>query len=610
MIARLMPITAARNEALFRLEGPPAPPPAGLAASDAVLAEAEAIVAGQMRLFCDRLVDVGDPPDWRRDPLIGLSFGDDKIHWSRIAEFGQAGDIKSVWEASRFDWAIVLAQAWRLTRDPRYADSLRRWSDDWRRANPPGEGVNWKCGQETAYRLLQVLLTARILEEDERPAPGLMSFVAEHCGRIRPTIRYAIAQDNNHGTSEAAGLYVGGAWLARHVEAKSPLGRKARRWRDIGAAWLSDRADRIVAPDGSFSEHSPTYHRIVLDTFSIVEAWRRRLHETELPSVISGRAQAMTAWLEAVVDPVSGAAPLIGGNDGTNIFRFAGPRYGDFRPCLQLASLLFDGRDRFGPGPWTDAALWLSVTVPSERWAPAATAPKLMAQGGWAVLPDPADSRTRAVVRLPVYRFRPAHADALHLDFWIAGVNVLPDAGSFSYNAPEAEYDYFTGAGGHNTVEIDGRSQMPRIGRFLFSDWLKQYPPARLSFEDGAILLDAGYRDGTGACHRRTVRVSPGRVEILDRVGGIRERALLRWRLAPELEWAASGQGVYSRLLDLSVTVMGAAVLERRVVEGAISRYYLRREPVSAYEVEARGGDPLTFRTVLVTKATGREVEV
>ena len=34
--------------------------------------------------------------------------------------------------------------------------------------------------------------------------------------------------------------------------------------------------------------------------------------------------------------------------------------------------------------------------------------------------------------RLPVYRFRPAHADPLHFDLWHQGVNLLRDGGSYA----------------------------------------------------------------------------------------------------------------------------------------------------------------------------------
>ena len=75
-----------------------------------------------------------------------------------------------------------------------------------------------------------------------------------HLRRIAPTIRYAIAQDNNHGTSEAAALFIGGTWLALLGE---PAGR---RWAVRGRRWLEDRAGRLIGVDGSFSQYSLNYH--------------------------------------------------------------------------------------------------------------------------------------------------------------------------------------------------------------------------------------------------------------------------------------------------------------------------------------------------------------
>jgi hypothetical protein len=602
LMPRIAPSAPARGERLFRLAAPPRPAPSGLLAADSVLAEAEEAHAGRLRLFSDTLADVGDPPLWHRDPLTGTDWGRATRHWSVIEEFGRAGDIKSVWEASRFDWALMLAQAWRITGDERHAALLRRWSLDWRRANPPGMGVNWKCGQETSYRLLQVLLVVRLLGEDGTPEPGLVSFVAEHCRRVRPTILYAMAQDNNHGTSEAAALYVGGAWLLRHAGADRGLEREAGGWRRTGRKWLADRARRLVAEDGSFAEHSPTYHRIVLDTFSMVEFWRRALGEEELPPIVTQRASAMIDWLASMTDEATGAAPIIGGNDGTNLLKLAGPRYGDFRPCLQLASLLFTGKRRFGAGPWDDAAKWLELPLPDQA-APAQITPasRLMADGGWAVLSDGEAGSMRAVVRLPVYRQRPAHADALHLDLWLGGVNVLPDAGSFSYNAPEDDYRYFTGTAAHNTVEIDGRDQMPRLGRFLFGDWLKADPAPRLAVgADGAMTLTAGYRDGEGARHVRQVVAGRNGIKVLDRIEGARQGACLRWRLAPEIVWAAQPDGVRSETLSIAVEVIGAHRTQLWIVDGAISTRYMRREVLPVLEVRAEGEGAIAFRTRLV----------
>jgi len=66
-----------------------------------------------------------------------------------------------------------------------------------------------------------------------------------------------------------------------------------------------------------------------------------------------------------------------------------------------------------------------------------------------------------ALLRYPRFRFRPSQADALHLDFWVSGENWLRDAGSFSYNTEQRWLNYFPGTVAHNTIQFDGRDQMP-----------------------------------------------------------------------------------------------------------------------------------------------------
>ena len=94
-----------------------------------------------------------------------------------------------------------------------------------------------------------------------KPAPALTDFVCQHAERIAPTMLYAVAQDNNHGTSEAAALYVAGLFLARHGDAAA-----GRRYAALGRRWLEERIGRLVMPDGLFSQRPTNYHRLMLDT--------------------------------------------------------------------------------------------------------------------------------------------------------------------------------------------------------------------------------------------------------------------------------------------------------------------------------------------------------
>jgi hypothetical protein len=158
---------------------------------------------------------LGDtPPDWHRNCLTGeRAHGVDRPWWE-LSDFATgAGDIKTVWERSRFDWVLAFAQQAR-GGEAGALERLNAWLADWSRHNPAYRGPNWKCGQEASIRVLHLAVAARMLGQEGASEPALLALVEAHLARIRPTLAYARAQDNNHGTSEAAALYVGGHWLS------------------------------------------------------------------------------------------------------------------------------------------------------------------------------------------------------------------------------------------------------------------------------------------------------------------------------------------------------------------------------------------------------------
>jgi hypothetical protein len=153
---------------------------------------------------------------------------------------------------------------------------------------------------------------------------------------------------------------------------------------------------------------------------------------------------------------------------------------------------------------------------------------------------------TRACLRTGPLRFRPGHADLLHLDLWDGSLNLLRDGGSGAYN-PAAEarwwHTHLSGTAGHNTVEFDGADQMPRVSRFLFAGW-----PRTGRLPEGAWL-----RDSRGNRHERVLRIEGRRWRVEDRLSGPFRLAVLRWRLAPAV-WRATSDGAESPLARLRIT--------------------------------------------------------
>jgi len=524
------------------------------------------------RLFGWHQIAADRPPSWHKNALTGRTQGNANAPWWRLPDFA-GDDIKTVWEPSRWNWLIPFAQRAR-NGDAAELERLEYWLRDWIDANPPFLGHNWKCAQETSIRLLHLAMAALILDQDHSPGMTLRNLLRLHLMRIAPTLDYARAQDNNHATSEAAALYVGGLWL------QSCGDNQGAHWARIGRTQLARTVARLFALDGSFSQHSVTYHRLALDTLSIAEIWRRRRGDHPFPEILRTRAVAAAEWLQAMVDTSSGDAPNIGANDGADLLQL-GADYRDFRPSLQVASVLFRKMRAFGEGPWDAACDWLDVDLPDEI-APVPES-QLFDNGGYAVLR--ADTAL-AVLRYPRFRFRPSHADPLHVDLWAEGHNLLRDGGTFSYNTDPSTMAYFNGIASHNTVQFDDAEPMPRVGRFLFGDWLET--EERGTIRDNRFWVS--YQDRAGHRHRRELALSDARLEVIDRIEGFR-RAVVRWRLAPG-DWSLSGTRVSNGRHAVAVT--GSMPLAAKLVTGRESRHYLHQEILPVLEIEVTQAGTLT----------------
>lgn len=515
-------------------------------------------------------------PNWHINPLSGARIADPQANWWQIPDFDPAvGDIKPIWEASRFDWVLAFAQRARAG-DTASFDRLNAWLADWCVQNAPYKGPNWKCGQEASIRVMHLAMAALLLEQSGSTTPSLLELIRLHLQRIAPTLRYAIAQDNNHGTSEAAALFIGGNWLATHGV------REGERWQQLGRKWLENRAARLVGEDGSFSQYSLNYHRVMLDTFCMVEIWRQRQASSRFSPRWYARSLAAARWLYAMVNAENGDGPNLGANDGARLLQLTDTDYRDFRPSVQLAIALFANARAYGEeGAWNLPLRWLGVAMPQALAEQPGSCQ--FDNGGFAVLRR---GTVMAMLRYPRFRFRPSQADALHLDLWHEGRNLLRDAGTYSYNTEAQWLTYFPGTASHNTVQFDDRDQMPRLSRFLFGDWLKSSYVESLDEQPGVISFTAGYRDGHRASHRREVRLGDDSLVVNDWVDGFQCKAVLRWRLEPG-QWLIEGNALSNGEHVIQVRA-SVPIVRFELVAGWESRYYLEKKQVPVLEVEVQ----------------------
>jgi hypothetical protein len=477
-----------------------------------LLAEANEIADGQVRLFG------GEPVP------LEITFPEPLQHWTAYQSengIGENRDIKLIWEPGRFGWAYTLGRAYHLSGDERYAQAFWNDLELFLQANPPNRGPHWISAQEVALRLMAFVFAAQVFAASPTSTLERMvclaQAVADHAGRIPPTLSYAQAQNNNHLLSEAAGLYTAGLALPDHPA--------AARWRELGWRLYNRGLQSQVADDGTYIQHSANYHRLMLQ----LALWTRRLagrNGQRLPGLTRQKLSAAVRWLAALLDPDSGQVPNLGPNDGAYVFPLASAPFNDYRPALQAAGLAFLGERLFASDSWDEMSLWMvgepgtgdqGPEIDNEPTpltpAPCPLSPHIIR------LPN---TSSWSYLRAARFTSRPGHADQLHVDLWWRGLNVAQDAGTYRYNAPPPWDNALACTAVHNTVTVNGQEQMTWAGRFLWLDWAQARVTRREAAGDGAWerleVEHDGYRGQGVRCLRRVTGFAGDHWEVQDQL--------------------------------------------------------------------------------------------
>ena len=500
-------------------------------------AEAKEILSGRVRLFG------GGPVDLDLSPPSPLR------HWTHYQETSpeEQKDIKLIWEPGRFGWAITLARAYFLSQDERFAEAFWKYTEFFLDSNPAYLGLHWVSAQEAALRLTSLVFAYQIFAASPLSTPGrtsrLAESIAQHAARIPPTLAYARAQNNNHLLTESMGLITAATALPAHPS--------ARKWHTLGWKWFHQGLQAQIAEDGTYTQHSTNYHRLMLQAALWVYLLSQSSGES-FPEGSLSRLAAATRWLQSLLDPVSGGVPNLGPNDGAYIFPLSVLPFQNFRSILQAAGRTFLGERVLPEGMWDEMSLWLCPkSLPA---APLLKGEGVGDQGGRVLVSDDvshpilhsANSDSWAYLRVARFTSRPGHADQLHLDLWWRGLNIALDPGTYLYNAPAPWDNTLTSTLVHNTVAINGQEQMRRAGRFLYLDWAQGKSLAHELAGDGSLTKLVAHHNGyrrLGIIHQRTVEAMLDGWQIEDQLlpatgkpdrGPIQAR--LHW-LLPDWEW-------------------------------------------------------------------------
>lgn len=419
------------------------------------------ISAHNFTFFSSLEYKLGPGYDWLTNPDTGYSYNGG-AHWTEINDYNQAaGDIKFVWEPSRFSHLYTFI---RYDKHSGKDCSVPVFGEisNWIGANAINQGPNFKCSQEISLRMMNWIFALYYYRNSPSLTEELFDKIQHYLywqtRHVYDNIDFSrIAVRNNHAITETLALYIVGTLF--------PQLPGAAKWKKDGKRWFEEEIAYQVYEDGTFLQFSMNYHRVVVQLMT----WAIRLAELNderFADVVYDRAAKSLQFLTTAMDETTGWLPNYGANDGALFFKLSDSHFRDYRPQLEALSNALGMKWPYGHYEDSD---WYGLK-PAEYKSDLLiqTGYRSFNKGGYHIYRS-ADSVS--FVRCGDHKDRPSQADNLHLDIWHKGINVLHDAGSYKYNADQSNLKYFMGTRSHNTVMLDDYDQMEKGARFIWYYW-------------------------------------------------------------------------------------------------------------------------------------------
>ncbi|MBN8655607.1 MAG: alginate lyase family protein [Anaerolineae bacterium] len=437
--------------------------------------ESNRLLNGELKYFSHEYHQTGFPPNWHKDPITNHRLPTN-LHWYQISDDSTA-DIKFIWEPNRFAFVYTLVRAYAATQDEKYPQAFWQLIQDWAKHNRPNTGANWKDGQEIALRLMAWTFGFYAFIHSPQTTNLQISqfttYVAAQAERIHANIGYAISTRSNHTISEAFGLWMVGLLF--------PELKEAQTYFNLGKRLLEEEATKQIFPDGSYAMYSLNYHRFILHLYLYAIRLGDITHFPLSTSLKTSISKSIT-FLSHLINPATGHMPVYGSNDGALVLPLNNCDFTDYRPLLQLGSIITTGQPIFEPGAWDEDVFWIcgeQLTAKSAKNAKqeqvflsalSELRGKNFPQGGTYILRN---TNSRAILRCTDFTSRPSHADQLHMDLWMGEHNIAIDAGTYLYTGENIWRNGLARTSAHNTVTVDGKDQMTLVSRFTWTNWAK-----------------------------------------------------------------------------------------------------------------------------------------
>lgn len=495
-----------------------------------ILQVADHAVSHSFDLLGSGFRDYGTKINWQTDIRSGYTF-DPNLHHSRIRwiSLPQGVDIKMPWELSRCQHFAALGMADWMTRNGLYYDEWVVQISDWIDSNRVGYGVNWVCPMDVAIRAVNWLNALwmfghRIeIDRDREFLRRMDESLWMHGMHIQWNLEWGGGRNRtggNHFLANLVGLLGLGAYFGSS--------RSGRIWFNFAHKWIERELLYQVNEDGTNTEGSTSYHRLVLEMFLWAE-WLAGAFGRPFGTNYREIVGKMLAFVNSYTTPCNTAAQF-GDNDSGRLLSFGGSSQRNHKYLLNLA----------GPDNGVDHLL---LRPDGSRIPEKSHSNQAYEMGGYYFFRNEhlwLGFRGGAIASHGVH----AHCDQLSLVLHIGGVDLFVDRGTGFYSPDIRLRNKLRSTESHNVVQINNWQQnhfdFCPLGLFRMEDNTKSTVNVLTRTAEVFIVGSSHHgfeRFNEKIRYYRFIKVVAGRLVVTDFLGNLSscESAVVRWHLSPGL---------------------------------------------------------------------------
>lgn len=487
----------------------------------ALLIKADKILQHKISYFDLHDVDLETPINWHKDHATGQQTSLESIMSVNYRDIKINGDCKLVWEPNRHHQFVVLARAYQVTGDLKYAQGVITQITSWLDANPYGYGMNWKNPLELGIRIINwvwaidLILDSGLFTGEFKDR--LLHSVYLHCRDVSGKFSQG-SSANNHLVGEAAGVYIAASYFSMLKDA--PV------WRQKSSAVLENEIQAQTFSDGGSKEHGFSYQFFVFQFYlfsSQIAHWQQKDFSPAYQKTLNKLAEFIAIIAQGGED-----YPMLGDQDDGYVLDL-GNHVHDINALCDLASYLYDNEIFLSNShEASESAFWLFNQRKDKKRAPSLQPTSLTShefpESGYYLLQAGSLSTNDQVSVLfdcaeLGYTSIAAHghADALSIVMRLNGKDLLVDSGTYDYYSFPNWRDHFRKTQAHNTIEVDGLDQSVMTGPFM---WEKHAQAQCIAWEPnnkGGIVtgLHNGYlRLSSPVIHQRSLNLNAQQKEL------------------------------------------------------------------------------------------------